>query len=171
MEPGAATRIILHNIYFIENETELDLTDDERAAWKELKKKFAEDMVAAVRGSWGSIRQILETKRAEARETQKQWIKKRKVDIVEIGLRIDETPDVSKLSDIVEAGPITEQQAIRDKEIWPHPSRKKLDAARPARTTLTHVVQCGKTHQQSSYDVLGYVETQPSRLSGPVARF
>ena len=87
LETDAASWIILDDIGLNGDEPELDLTDDERAAYQAHMKRFAEDMVAAVQSSWGSLRQIQETKRAEARETQKQWIKKRKVDVVEIGSR------------------------------------------------------------------------------------
>ena len=47
-----------------------------------------------------------------SRDTQKQWKKKRKVEIVEMGSRIDETPDVSDLGDMGHPGPTSEQQAI-----------------------------------------------------------
>ena len=113
LEPDAASRVILDDMGVIGDENELDLTEDERTAYQAHKKKFAEDVVAAVQSFWGSLRQIVTAKRAEARETQRQWKKKRKVEIVEIGSRIDETPDVSDLGDMGDPGPTTEQQALQ----------------------------------------------------------
>ena len=81
LEPDAASRIILDDIGVIGDENELDLTDEERASYQAHKKKFAEDLTAAVQSSWGTLRQVVEAKRAEAREAQKQWIKKRKVEV------------------------------------------------------------------------------------------
>ena len=78
LEPDAASRIIVDDIGAIGDESELDLFDCERAAYQAHKKKFAEDMVAAVESTWSALRQTFEAKRAEARETQKKWIKKRK---------------------------------------------------------------------------------------------
>ena len=114
LEPEAASRVILDDLGVIGDESELDLTEEERAAHQAHKKKFAVDMVAAVQSCWGSLRHIVETKRAEAQEAQLQRIKKRKVEFVEIGSRIDETPDVSDLGDVGSQGPITEQQALEE---------------------------------------------------------
>ena len=125
----------LMTIGVIGDESELDLTDDERAAYQVHKKLFAEELAAAVQSSWGSLRQIVETKRAEARETQKQWFKKRKVEVVEIGSRIDDTPDVSDLGDVTEAPQITEQQVIHEKELL---AASIKEEARRRRTAKNH---------------------------------
>ena len=113
LENDVASRVILNDMGVIMDENELDLAEDERTANQAHKKKFAEDVVAAVQSSWGSLRQIVDAKRAEARETQRQWKKKRKVEIVEIGTRIDDTPDVSDLGDMGDPGPTTEQQGLQ----------------------------------------------------------
>ena len=48
LEPDAASRVILDDTCVIGDEHELDLTEDERTAYQAHKKKFAEDVVAAV---------------------------------------------------------------------------------------------------------------------------
>ena len=135
LEPDAASRIIVDDIGVIGDESELDLTDDERAAYQAHKKKFAEDTVAAVQSTWSALLQIVETKRAEAWETQKQWIKKRKVEIVEFGSRIDGTPDVSDLGDGVDVAPVTENDAVQEMEIL---AASIKDEARRRRNAKNH---------------------------------
>ena len=172
LEPDAANRIILDDIGVIGDESELDITDDERAAYQAHKKKFAEDMVAAVQSSWSSLRQIFEAKRA--RETQKQWIKKRKVEIVEIGSRIYETTDFSDLGDMVDIAPVTEKEATGEGNPGcVHQGRSSTPQERQE-PSLTRVVRCSwatpqhwgpaacRYLQQSPYDVVGYVETHVS---------
>ena len=135
LEPDAASRIILDDIGVIGDESELDLTDEERAAYQAHKKKFAEDLAAAVQSSWGTLRQLLQAKRAEALEAQKQWIKKRKVEVVEIGSRIGDAPDVSDLGDVADMAPVTEQQAIQKKELL---AASIKDEARRRRSAKNH---------------------------------
>ena len=66
LEPNTASRVNLDDIGVIGDENELDLTEDERTAYQTNKKKFAEDLVAAILRSWGSLR---ENRRGEARRS------------------------------------------------------------------------------------------------------
>ena len=135
LEPDAASRIIIDDIGIIGDESDLDLTDDERMAYQTQKKLFAEELTAAVQSHWGTLRQVVEAKRAEARETQKQWIKKRKVETVEIGSRMGDTPDVSELGDVLDGAPVTEQQVVQEKELL---AESIKDEARRRRNAKNH---------------------------------
>ena len=110
----------------------------QRASYQAHKKKFAEDLAAAVQSSWGTLRQVVEAKRAEAREAQKQWIKKRKVEVVEIGSRIDDTPDVSDLGDVIDTAPMTEQQVVQEKELVAASIKEEARRRRTAKNHPSH---------------------------------
>ena len=135
LEPDAASRIIIDDIGIIGDESDLDLTDEERMAYQSQKKLFAAELTAAVQSHWGTLRQVVEAKRAEARETQKQWIKKRKVETVVIGSRMGDTPDVSELGDALEVTPATEQQVLQEKELL---AESIKDEARRRRNAKNH---------------------------------
>ena len=47
LEPDAANRVIIDDIGIIGDESDLDLTDDERLAHQTQKKLFAEELTAA----------------------------------------------------------------------------------------------------------------------------
>ena len=181
LEPDAACRVVIDEIGVIGDESELDLSEDGRAAHQAHKKKFTEDFVAAVQSSWGSLRQIVEATRAEAWETQKQWIKKRKVEIVEIGSRIDETPDVSNIGDLGSQWPISEQQAFQERDaltanIKEEPRHRYNNKNRPKcapRRDRGQPLDLGLHGSPSTCDVVGYVENHasPAASPRPSARF
>ena len=62
-------------------------------------------------------------------------MKKRKVETVEIGSRMGDTPDVSDLGDVLDMVPVTEQQVVQEKELL---AASIKDEARRRRSAKNH---------------------------------
>ena len=149
LEPDAASRIIIDDIGIIGDESDLDLTDEERMAYQAQKKLFAAELTAAVQSHWGTLRQVVLrlVQGWVTRQTSLNWA----------------TPWRGHLS--------LSNKCFKRRNSWRSPSRMKLDAGGTPKTipnTRRSVFvgnpstwgPAARRHlQQSPCDVVGYVET------------